>query len=47
MYAWILDVRFPDLYDMSVQEDEYIEWASFWAFLLAVVAAIVAIAAAT
>ena len=41
-YAWLLEVRFPDFYYMSVQEDEYIEWASFWAFLLAAVAAVVA-----
>ena len=37
----LLDVRLPDFYYMSVQEDEYIEWASFWAFLLAAVAAII------
>ena len=41
-YAWFLEVRLPDFYYMSVQEDEYIEWASFWAFLLAAVAAVVA-----
>lgn len=23
----------PDLYYLSVQEDEYLEWATFWAFL--------------
>ena len=40
-YAWFLEARLPDFYYMSVQEDEYIEWASFWAFLLAAVAAIV------
>ena len=40
-YAWVLEARFPDFYYMSVQEDEYIEWASFWAFLLAAVAAVV------
>jgi len=40
-YAWFLDARLPDFYYMSVQEDEYIEWASFWAFLLAAVAAVV------
>ena len=42
VYAWVLEAQFSDLYYMSVQEDEYIEWASFWAFLLAAVAAIVA-----
>ncbi len=41
-YAWFLEARLPDFYYMSVQEDEYIEWASFWAFILAAVAAIVA-----
>ncbi len=40
-YAWFLEVRLPDFYYMSVQEDEYIEWASFWAFLLAAVSAVV------
>ena len=40
-YAWFLEARLPDFYYMSVQEDEYIEWASFWAFLLAAVAAVV------
>ncbi|MDJ0906609.1 MAG: hypothetical protein QNI96_11360 [Woeseiaceae bacterium] len=42
VYAWLLEVHWPDFYYMSIQEDEYIEWASFWAFLLAAVAAIVA-----
>ncbi len=41
-YAWLLEVHWPDFYYMSIQEDEYIEWASFWAFLLAAVAAVVA-----
>ena len=41
-YAWFLETRLPDFYYMSVQEDEYIEWASFWAFILAAVAAVVA-----
>ena len=41
-YAWVLEVHWPDFYYMSIQEDEYIEWASFWAFLLAAVAAVVA-----
>ncbi len=40
-YAWFLEARLPDFYYMSVQEDEYIEWASFWAFMLAAVAAVV------
>ncbi len=34
-YAAFLDARMPDFYYASVQEDEYVEWASFWAFLLA------------
>jgi len=42
VYAAILEVRFPDFYYVSIQEDEYIEWASFWAFMLAGVAALVA-----
>jgi hypothetical protein len=41
-YAWLLEARFPDFYYLSIQEDEYIEWASFWAFFLAAVAAVVA-----
>lgn len=38
-YAGVLEVRFPDFYFQSIQEDEYIEWATVWAFLLAGVAA--------
>ncbi len=34
-YAAWLRARQPDLYNLSVQEDAYIEWASFWAFLIA------------
>jgi hypothetical protein len=37
----ILPIR-PDFYYLSIQEDEYIEWASFWAFLLSCVAGIIA-----
>lgn len=33
LHAWA-----PDLYYLSVQEDEALEWASFWAFLLAAAA---------
>ncbi len=40
-YAGVLEVRFPDFYFQSIQEDEYIEWATVWAFLLAGVAAFV------
>jgi hypothetical protein len=42
VYATVLEVGFPDLYWVSIQEDEYIEWASFWAFMLASFAALVA-----
>ena len=34
-YAFILVGAAPDHYYLSVQEDEYVEWASFWAFLAA------------
>ena len=34
-YAAVVNVLDPDLYYLSVQEDEYLEWSSFWAFLLA------------
>ena len=37
-YAFALDTRNPDFYYFSIQEDEYLEWSSFWAFLLAAVA---------
>ena len=33
-FGW-LAVAHPDLYYRSVQEDQALEWASFWAFLLA------------
>jgi len=32
-YAYLLVVFAADYYYLSVQEDEYVEWASFWAFL--------------
>ncbi len=35
-FAAILNSHFPDLYYFSIQEDEYLEWATFWGFLLAV-----------
>ena len=38
VYAYALDANFPDFYYFSIQEDEYLEWSSFWAFLLAAVA---------
>ncbi len=37
-YASGLESGYPDFYYFSVQEDEYLEWSSFWAFLLAAVA---------
>ncbi len=40
-YAYVLESGYADFYYVSVQEDEYLEWASFWAFLLAAVASIV------
>jgi hypothetical protein len=33
--AGALNLLDPDLYYRSVQEDEFVEWSSFWAFLLA------------
>jgi hypothetical protein len=37
-YAYVLESGSPDFYYLSVQEDEYLEWSSFWAFLLAAAA---------
>ena len=37
-YAFVRESRYPDFYYFTVQEDEYLEWASFWAFLLAAAA---------
>jgi hypothetical protein len=34
----VLESAYPDFYYLSIQEDEYLEWSSFWAFLLAAVA---------
>ena len=41
-YATWLETSSPELYYQAVQEDEYLEWATFWAFLLAAVASVVA-----
>lgn len=41
VYASALEAKFPDFYYVSIQEDEYIEWASFWAFMLAAIASAV------
>ncbi|MDH3405154.1 MAG: hypothetical protein OEP45_16155, partial [Acidobacteriota bacterium] len=32
-YAALLHSQLPDHYRAAVQEDEYLEWATFWAFL--------------
>ena len=37
-YASTLESGYPDFYYFTIQEDEYLEWSSFWAFLLAAVA---------
>ena len=37
-YAFVLQAIDPDFYYQSAQEDAYVEWASFWAFVLAAVA---------
>lgn len=34
-YAQLIESGSPDFYYLSVQEDEYLEWSTFWAFLLA------------
>ena len=34
-YAAVIASVASDFYYRSVQEDEYLEWASFWAFLVA------------
>jgi hypothetical protein len=34
-YAYALQSGYPDFYYLTVQEDEYLEWSSFWAFFLA------------
>ena len=33
--AWLLTTSAPELYYQLVQEDGSLEWATFWAFLLA------------
>lgn len=42
VYAGAIEVQFPDFYYFSIQEDEYVEWASFWAFMLAAAASLFA-----
>ena len=34
-YAWMIQSLDPNLYYLTVQEDEYLEWMSFWAFFVA------------
>ena len=41
-YAALLFEHNPDLYYLSVQEDEYLEWATVWAFLIAAASSILA-----
>ena len=35
VYMAVLNEYYPELYYLSVQEDEFLEWATFWAFALA------------
>jgi cell division protein FtsW (lipid II flippase) len=35
--AFVLEAQNPDLYYFSVQEDEFLEWSTFWAFIVAMV----------
>ncbi len=35
IYAAVLQAADPEFYYASVQEDEYLEWGSFWAFFVA------------
>ena len=37
IYAWALLTIDPDLYYLSIQEDEYLEWSTFWAFFVAAI----------
>ncbi len=34
-YVAIIAIWFPDAYYAGLQEDEYLEWATFWAFAIA------------
>ncbi|MBT8085614.1 MAG: hypothetical protein HKN35_14045 [Woeseia sp.] len=44
VYAGVLESNFEDWYFISIQEDEYMEWATVWAFLFAGAAALIAAA---
>lgn len=41
-YAWILREVSKDFYYQSAQEDEYLEWGTFWAFIFAAVVCVLA-----
>lgn len=41
LYAGVLENSYEDLYFISIQEDEYMEWATVWAFVFAAAAAFV------
>ncbi len=41
-YAAFLNDRFKDFYYMSAQEDEYLEWGTFWAFIFAAAVCVLA-----
>ncbi len=34
-YGWVLQANYPDFYYQTCQEDEYVEWATFWGFIAA------------
>ena len=36
-YAWFLQDADPDYYYLILQEDEFVEWLSFWVFLIAAI----------
>ncbi len=42
VYAWILRDVSKDFYYLSAQEDEYLEWGTFWAFIFAAVVCVLA-----
>lgn len=42
VYAAVLDTWWQDFYYMSAQEDEYLEWGTFWAFIFAAVLCVLA-----
>ncbi len=42
IYAAVLDTWWKDFYYRSAQEDEYLEWGTFWAFIFAAVVCVLA-----